>query len=272
MLEQERKGAPVAIRFASRTLNAAERNYSATERECLAIVWAIKTFEDYIHGRRFTVVTDHNPLVYLHKSKDVHHRIARWLMALQRHKFALQHQAGKLNVVADALSRIPTAEDVSKPDDRGAPNAPGPTKDSDSGPHFTGLAHADTESTDPMVQSEEESLTLIPDELLTRLQIESVKELWGHPNPVKMKHCELERRGDLFYRRYKVKDLRREQIYVPPALRKAVLNTMHDRNGHYDSARTHDAVRERFFWPGYLLDTKKCVQKCRRCQATVYKK
>ena len=57
------------------------------------------------------------------------------------------------------------------------------------------------------------------------------------------------------------KDQPQEQICVPPTVPKAVLALMHDPNGHYDSARTHNAVRERFFWPGYLLDTKKYVKK-----------
>ena len=269
VLEQEKKGVPVAIRFASRTLNAAERNYSATERECLAIVWAIKTFEDYVHGTTFTVVTDHNPLVYLHRSKDVHHRIARWLMALQRHDFVLEHQAGKLNVVADALSRMP-GEDKTQEDDAVEPN-PELSDEPDAAPHFAGVAHAETEPTEPMTLSEEESETLGPDALMSRLQSESVKEHGEHSKLVKMKNCELRRRGDLFYRRYKVRNQWREQIYVPPVVRKAVLNTMHDQNGHYDSARTHDAVRERFYWPGYLQYTKTYVRECLRCQATASK-
>ena len=74
--------------------------------------------------RRFTVVTDHDSLVYLHRLKDVHHRIARSLVALHCHYFGLQHQAGKLNVVADALSRMPNPDDVKMQEDRAGPKAP----------------------------------------------------------------------------------------------------------------------------------------------------
>jgi predicted aspartyl protease len=52
---------PVA--FASRTLNAAERNYSQTEREGLAVVYGVKKFHQYIYGLKFKIYTDHKPLL-----------------------------------------------------------------------------------------------------------------------------------------------------------------------------------------------------------------
>jgi hypothetical protein len=48
---------PVA--FASRALTAAKRNYGATEGECLAVKWAVEKFRYYLHGRHFTLRTDH---------------------------------------------------------------------------------------------------------------------------------------------------------------------------------------------------------------------
>ena len=58
------------IYFRSCMLTSTERNYSTTERECLAIVNAVRMFRPYIFGHEFTVVTDHKALIWLDKHKS----------------------------------------------------------------------------------------------------------------------------------------------------------------------------------------------------------
>ncbi|KII67984.1 Retrovirus-related Pol polyprotein from transposon 17.6 [Thelohanellus kitauei] len=94
------------IAFASRKLKPAEMNYSTTDREMLALVWATKTFRHYLLGRHFVIHSDHNPLKYLSEFRDVHNRRARWLSILSEFNFSVQYVQGKQNVVADSLSRI----------------------------------------------------------------------------------------------------------------------------------------------------------------------
>ena len=72
---------PVA--FASRQLNKHEKNYSTSEREMLAIVWAAKHFNSYIYGRHEKFHTDHRPLATLAKSKEPNGRLYRLLSKLQ---------------------------------------------------------------------------------------------------------------------------------------------------------------------------------------------
>ncbi|GFX41919.1 retrovirus-related Pol polyprotein from transposon 17.6 [Trichonephila clavipes] len=72
------------VEFASRLLNPAERNYSITEREALAVVWALNKFRGYIDGASITVAaSDHQPLSWLMKLKSPTGRLARWALQLQ---------------------------------------------------------------------------------------------------------------------------------------------------------------------------------------------
>jgi hypothetical protein len=98
----------------SRSLNIHERRYSSYKGELLAAVWAVKSFDFYLRGRRFTLVTDHAPLQYLMKNDDLKGQYARWSLSLQEYDFEIMHRPGALHQNADALSRFPRAssEDV----------------------------------------------------------------------------------------------------------------------------------------------------------------
>jgi len=94
---------PVA--YASRKLLPRERNYAVIEKECLAIVWAMQKFAQYLYGREFRLETDHHPLSYLNKSKTVNARLMRWALQLQQYRFRVICIKGSDNVGADFLSR-----------------------------------------------------------------------------------------------------------------------------------------------------------------------
>lgn len=107
VLSQGEIGTDRPICFGSRTLNKAERNYAPIERELLAIVWATHTYKPYLWGRRFTVVTDHKPLLWMLSLKDPTSRLIRWQVRLSEFNFSVVYKPGKYNSNADALSRIP---------------------------------------------------------------------------------------------------------------------------------------------------------------------
>ena len=98
------------IEYASRTLNKAEGNYSTTEKECLAIVWAVHKFRHYLIGAHFLLEIDHKPLEWLEStkaSKSRSQRLERWSLELRAFDFSIAHRPGTDNLHADALSRHP---------------------------------------------------------------------------------------------------------------------------------------------------------------------
>lgn len=100
----DEKGDERPIAYMSHKLNKAQRNYSVTELEYLAVVLAIKKFRQYIEGHEFKVVTDHASLKWFMGQRDLGGRLARWALQLQGMNFSIEHRRGKDNVVADALS------------------------------------------------------------------------------------------------------------------------------------------------------------------------
>ncbi|MFO0002854.1 MAG: Ty3/Gypsy family RNase HI domain-containing protein, partial [bacterium] len=100
------KGPERPIAFASKGLNSAQRNYTATQKEGLAVVWAINHFKSYIHGIPTVVETDHNALTWILNLKEPNSRMARWVMAIMEYDLTFVHRKGAENRIADALSRL----------------------------------------------------------------------------------------------------------------------------------------------------------------------
>lgn len=112
LAQEDENGIERPIAFMSQKLNKAQRNYSVTELECLAVVLAINKFRIYIEGHEFSVITDHSSLRWLMNQKDLNGRLARWALKLQGLNFSIVHRKGKDNIVPDALSRSFMDEEV----------------------------------------------------------------------------------------------------------------------------------------------------------------
>lgn len=97
-------GRPVA--YASRTLSPAEKNYSTTERECLAVFWGLVYMHCYVHGATLVIHTDHAALKALLSTKEPKGRIARWIIGIWNYEFTIVHRKGVDNTDADSLSRL----------------------------------------------------------------------------------------------------------------------------------------------------------------------
>ncbi|GFX73260.1 retrovirus-related Pol polyprotein from transposon 17.6 [Trichonephila clavipes] len=97
------------VEYASRLMSSAEKNYSTTEREALAVVWALNKFRGYIEGAEITVASDHQPLKWLISLTSPTGRLARararWALQIQSYNLKFDYFPGKCNFIADMLSR-----------------------------------------------------------------------------------------------------------------------------------------------------------------------
>nr|GFC68437.1 DNA-directed DNA polymerase [Tanacetum cinerariifolium] len=101
------------IHYASKTMNQAEANYTTTEKEMLAVVYAFKKFYSYLIMNKSIVYTDHSALKYLFVKKDAKACLLRWILLLQEFDFKVIDTQGAENYAADHLSRLenPTCAD-----------------------------------------------------------------------------------------------------------------------------------------------------------------
>ena len=113
VLQQQQGDRLVVIAYASRLLSATERNYSTTKRETLAVVFAFKSFRQFLLGRHFRLRVDHSALTYLRSTPEVMGQAARWLDFIEEFDFSCEHRAGRSHGNCDALSRRPPAEEES---------------------------------------------------------------------------------------------------------------------------------------------------------------
>nr|GFB22422.1 reverse transcriptase domain-containing protein [Tanacetum cinerariifolium] len=94
------------IHYASKTMNQAEANYTTTEKEMLAVVYAFEKFRSYLIMNKSIVYTDHSALKYLFAKKDVKARLLRWILLLQEFDFKVINTRGAENYATDHLSRL----------------------------------------------------------------------------------------------------------------------------------------------------------------------
>jgi hypothetical protein len=231
------------ICYSSRTLNDAERRYSTIERECLAIVFAVKTYKNYLTGTHFIIMTDHRPLKYLLTIKDASSRLAKWAMYLMEYSFTIQYRKGHLNSNVDALTRLRTNDNILVENIVAHIQLGQPEKDMM--PVTTVLWTTDELKT---WQQEDTELNKIISTIADDSDQYYINE-------------------DGLLSRKRESHQRNDQIMAPKKIVNEILRIYHNSlyAGHPGQKKTLEIIKKDFYWRTIRKDVKSYVEKCHSC-------
>jgi hypothetical protein len=257
------------VSYFSKRLSKPQQNYSTSERELLAIVLAVEHFKQFLYGKRFKIITDHQPLRTLLTSDNMSARLARWLSRLQLFDFEIEYRPGKNHGNADGLSRLALE-----------PSTEADEEDDDSAPvrinAVTTLAASINIQADQVQQEQLQDLNI---KFIYDLKLQSAKENGRHvvvtsfDNKEQRSYYNQWNKIVLFnknvYREY-VDDVDniRLQYIVPKQCRDTILEKAHKcpTSGHLGKDKTWEKLRSRCYWPGQCKDVEEFVQNCPDCQ------
>ena len=106
VLSQVQDNVEKPLAYASKTFNNHEQNYSTVEKELKSIVFSVQNFRSYLYGTKFTIRTDHRPLIWLFNMRNGNQKLMRWKIELSEYNFDIEYLPGRTNKIADYLSRI----------------------------------------------------------------------------------------------------------------------------------------------------------------------
>jgi transposase InsO family protein len=240
-LVQRIDGLERPIAFASRLLSKSESNYSITEKECLALVWATKKFRNFLWGNKVHVFTDHQALCWLMTKRDLAGRLARWSLTLQEFDLSIFYKNGKAHADADCLSRYP----VELPQ----------TEEEEDRCLIVAITSLSTES------EPDELAVAQADVPYWKTAIETLRK-----GKKAGSYCLV---GQRLHRLTKVKRDWHQRLCLPVNYRTEVLRRYHDETtaGHLGMTRCIHQLKKRFYWPKMDRFIQAYIRACQSCQA-----
>lgn len=233
VLTQQFEDGEHVISYLSRSLTRAEQKFSTTERECLAVIWAVEKLRHYLEGQKFVVITDHHSLLWLHRLRDPQGRLARWALRLQPYTFELIHRKGAEHIVPDLLSRsVPVSLETVE-----VPSWPNLAVDNTADCWYKQLIQRVDNFPNKYPQWRVESNRLFKYVKGSCPEISSENDNW--------------------------------KLVVPKDFRRDVLKFYHDHptSGHLGIYKTYWRIHARFYWPKLRADVIRYINACRICAA-----
>lgn len=295
ILLQEHGGALRPIAFASRSLTPAERNYTVTEKECLAIVFALRKFDYYVDGVAFVIETDHMALTWLRRLNEPSGRLARWALLLQRYDFTVRYRKGKNNAAADALSRAPVQREVGKENDpqrtEGETTAADRERPKQTSVQGMSVNHVEAVVSAGIVFSRKELFEAQQKDPFCRKVFDGLREPGGEAtahmgtagiavgaersatagNAVSALDSYLLDTDGVLLRYIATEDETNEafKVVIPRTLRAALLRYFHDTciAGHASGPKTYTKLCRFATWPGMKRDVIRYARSCHVCQS-----
>lgn len=260
------------VSCASRSLVQAEKNYSTTDREALAIFWGIKHYRHYLLGRHFVVYTDHKPLLAWRTDSDLEGRRGKWMTKLQDYDFTIYYAKGKENVVPDLLSRWPGSND---------PTTNDKAEEQKDGAIVCPMVTDSKADNEPM--NDTELNTMVSDLIDQAANAAAMREMQRADPELQPLMQELhegqEVSGDGRYflntdgilcHQWTPKDqlLQRTftRIVLPYKLRCLTFDAAHERGNHPGFDRLYATLRRRFFWKTMRSDLQSWASWCITCR------
>ena len=218
------------VGFFSKTLNSAQRNYSATMRELWAIKEALLFWAHLLRAGVVYVYTDHRAITFLEDSQDSNKKLARWALEIQDLRISIRYIPGVRNMVADALSRSYVASAA------------------------TGGQKAKLEASD----GEKFELPAGAAEYYTRARMLEEQRVRGIKIPTGA-------RSNCFSTDPEGVVMFNGKCFVPQEVRIRLLRHHHIVHFHASGQRLADLVRQRFDWPGLTKDALNVAKNCLIC-------
>lgn len=296
VLAQIQGGVERVIAYASRGLTPPETRYPAHKLEFLALKWAVTDkFHDHLYGRKFSVLTDNNPLKYVMTTAKLDATGQRWVSHLSIYDFDIQYRRGQDNSNADALSRL-SYQDVTQILQTCPQRIIDGGQRPDETPVIPEVVESPTETAAAMVKPELSSApyTGVGMEALPAMTTQEIRAAQKedpaigpvlhfktrNQKPSRDERMEVGPSGGLLLKEWRrlvvrngvlyrqVRDCHRgqvEQLILPERLRAAVKTALHDDSGHLGFERTLQMIRERFYWPRMFQEVKAWCEQCERC-------